>query len=63
MDKKPSALEIAPAVDRTISYSEGYIAKLDDAETREFYGSSITDSYRLKSELVGKCFQEIGMGR
>ncbi|RFU26387.1 hypothetical protein B7463_g9954, partial [Scytalidium lignicola] len=55
--------EISPAVQRTESYSEGITLKLDDKENREFYGSSITDSYRLKSELVSKCFEEIGMGR
>ncbi|KAF2488476.1 MFS general substrate transporter [Lophium mytilinum] len=41
----------------------GTIEKLDDARNREFYGDSITESYRLKSELVGKCMEEIGMGR
>jgi hypothetical protein len=63
MEKKSSIQEITPPVDRSISYGEGFIAKLDDKGNREFYGSSITDSYRLKSELVSKCFEEIGMGR
>ncbi|TVY30228.1 putative MFS-type transporter protein [Lachnellula hyalina] len=54
--------DISPAVERTQSYGEGITLKLDDKENREFYGNSITDSYRLKSELVGKCLQEIGMG-
>lgn len=55
--------DISPAIERTQSYGEGITMKLDDKENREFYGDSITDSYRLKSELVGKCLQEIGMGR
>ena len=54
--------EINPA-QRTESYGEGVTMKLDDKDNREFYGSSITDSYRLKSELVSKSFEEIGMGR
>ncbi|PYH87785.1 Clavaminate synthase-like protein [Aspergillus ellipticus CBS 707.79] len=36
---------------------------LDDAEVQQFYGASTTQAYRLKSELVGKCMEEIGMGR
>ena len=48
---------------RTASIQSGEIEKLDDNENREFYGDSISDSYRLKSELIGKCFEEIGMGR
>ena len=51
------------AVQQTESYGEGFAEKLDDSRNREFYGSSITDSYRLKSELVSKSFEEIGMGR
>ena len=54
--------EINPA-QRTESYGEGVTMKLDDKDNREFYGSSITDSYRLKSELVSRSFEEIGMGR
>ncbi|KAL4915023.1 hypothetical protein BDW62DRAFT_219680 [Aspergillus aurantiobrunneus] len=41
------------------------IAKMevvDDAEMEQFYGSSTTDAYRLKSELVSQCMAEIGMG-
>lgn len=55
--------EISPVAQRVGSYGEGIIEKLDDKDSREFYGSSITDSYRLKSELVSKCLEEIGMGR
>ncbi|KAG9239300.1 hypothetical protein BJ875DRAFT_531822 [Amylocarpus encephaloides] len=48
---------------QTTSYGEGLAMKLDDKDNREFYGSSISDSYRLKSELVSKSFKEIEMGR
>lgn len=34
-----------------------------DSEVEQFYGSSTTQAYRLKSELVGKCMEEIGMGK
>ncbi|KAH8429168.1 MFS transporter [Aspergillus melleus] len=33
-----------------------------DAEVEQFYGQSTSDAYRLKSELVGRCMEEIGMG-
>lgn len=41
----------------------GLVDKVDDKEHREFYGGSLTTRYRLKSELVSKCMEEIGMGR
>jgi hypothetical protein len=52
-----------PVDTRESSIHEGDIEKLDDKENREFYGHSVSDSYRLKSELISKCFEEIGMGR
>lgn len=58
--------EVAKDISRVDSVTTGTIEKLtdaDDAANRDFYGNSITDSYRLKSELVSKCMQEIGMGR
>lgn len=55
--------EISVAMDRSVSYGVGLAMKIDDKEIREFYGDSISDSYRLKSELVSKCLQDIGMGR
>jgi len=54
--------EITPA-QRMESFGEGLTMKLGDKDNLEFYGSSITDSYRLKSELVSRSFEEIGMGR
>ncbi|CAG8217498.1 unnamed protein product [Penicillium olsonii] len=40
----------------------GKYATIDDLEVDTFYGSSTTRAYRMKSELVGKCMEEIGMG-
>lgn len=48
---------------RAESLKVNVIADAEDEANRQFYGNSITDSYRLKSELVGKCMEEIGMGR
>lgn len=41
----------------------GKVIALGDGEIEQFYGSSTTQAYRLKSELVGKCMEEIGMGK
>lgn len=41
----------------------GKIEVVDDTEMEQFYGSSTTDAYRLKSELVSQCMADIGMGR
>ncbi|KAJ5408358.1 hypothetical protein N7509_002241 [Penicillium cosmopolitanum] len=41
----------------------GKVMPLNDGEVAQFYGSSTTQAYRLKSELVGQCMEEIGMGR
>lgn len=35
----------------------------EDAAIREFYGSAISETYRLKSELVAQHLAEIGMGK
>lgn len=55
--------EITPQPQSAPSMYEGQVKVLDDQENRDFYGGSITDSYRLKSELVSACLEEIGMGR
>jgi len=44
-------------------YEVGSVENLDDKVNREFYGSSLSDGYRMKSELVATHLQEIGMGR
>lgn len=45
------------------SIKAGLSETYEDKTNKAFYGHSITDSYRLKSELVGKAMEEIGMGR
>lgn len=55
--------KISPQPEAAPSMYEGQVKVLDDQENRDFYGGSITDSYRLKSELVSACLEEIGMGR
>lgn len=54
--------EIAAATMRPESFDIGTVEKTDDAVRQQFYRNFITDSYRLKSELVNKCMDEIGMG-
>ena len=63
MGEQEKKVEDISLMDRATSYGEGLAMKLDDKDNREFYGSSISDSYRLKSELVSKSLEEIGMGR
>ncbi|KPM41051.1 putative MFS-type transporter PB1E7.08c [Neonectria ditissima] len=45
------------------SIQRGESDVIDDAAVREFYGSAVDDSYRLKSELVSQHLTEIGMGK
>ncbi|KAH8664604.1 major facilitator superfamily domain-containing protein [Xylariales sp. PMI_506] len=45
------------------SLTDGVVDVVDDEELRDFYGSSINDAYRLKSELIAKHLTEIGMGK
>lgn len=56
--KRDSAQQHANSI---VGEEKGVI--LDDPDVQQFYGSSTTEAYRLKSELVGKCMEEIGMGR
>ncbi|OJD29074.1 major facilitator superfamily transporter [Diplodia corticola] len=53
----------ANALAQTASYGEGNVQDIDDPAVRDFYGSCLSDSYRLKSELVSKQLTEIGMGK
>ncbi|KAI5264821.1 hypothetical protein E4T47_08674 [Aureobasidium subglaciale] len=41
----------------------GTVVDIGDEGTRNFYGNSISDSYRMKSEIVNQCIEEIGIGR
>jgi hypothetical protein len=55
--------EIAPSPSRAASLTIGTIEKPVDIANREFYGNSISDSYRMKSELISQCMEQTGMGR
>lgn len=64
--EKKTEPEIGTIPSKVYSETTGTVEKLqdsDDAANQEFYGNSISDSYRFKSELVNKCMQEIGFGR
>ncbi|THX12237.1 hypothetical protein D6D13_04288 [Aureobasidium pullulans] len=37
----------------------GTVVDIGDEGTRNFYGNSISDSYRMKSEIVNQCMEEI----
>lgn len=48
---------------REPSLGHGELGVVDDQEVSDFYGSSVSDTYRLKSELVAQHLAEIGMGK
>ncbi|KAL1637203.1 hypothetical protein SLS56_000862 [Neofusicoccum ribis] len=56
---EPTAATLA----KSSSYGEGVVQAIDDPTVRDFYGNCLSDSYRLKSELVSKHLAEIGMGK
>lgn len=41
----------------------GIVESTDAQANKDFFGGSISESYRMKSELVAGCMTEIGMGR
>ncbi|KAF7534142.1 hypothetical protein G7054_g6467 [Neopestalotiopsis clavispora] len=45
------------------SYHRGSIEVTDDKEISSFYGSAVSESYRLKSELIAEHLLGIGMGK
>ena len=51
------------SLEANVDHGVGTIEPLEDQTNREFYGASISDSYRMKSEIVSKCMDDIGMGR
>ncbi|KAJ5913552.1 hypothetical protein N7504_002435 [Penicillium tannophilum] len=63
MDEIKSEKKSSPSPEYQGDEGTGKVIALDDREVEQFYGSSTTQSYRLKSELVGKCMEEIGMGK
>ncbi|KAE8153019.1 hypothetical protein BDV25DRAFT_169567 [Aspergillus avenaceus] len=57
----------------TSAYKESYgraemykkemkVIDFDDSAAEQVYGSSTTHAYRIKSEVIGKCMDDIGMG-
>lgn len=60
---KESSDKINPANPNGCSIAFGASQQYgEDVVTQEFYGSAVTESYRLKSELIGRAMQDIGMG-
>ncbi|KAJ5157497.1 glucose transporter, partial [Penicillium canariense] len=59
----PDKKNVQAARDLVSDEGTGKVIALEDSEVEQFYGSSTTHAYRLKSELVGKCMEEIGMGK
>jgi hypothetical protein len=53
----------ASGVARPVSIHDGAVEVVDDQAAREFYGNSVDEAYRLKSELVTKHLADIGMGK
>lgn len=45
------------------SLRQGDLDLVNDHEISSFYGSSVTKSYRLKSELIARHLSDIGMGK
>lgn len=49
---------------KATSIRHGELANVvDDTAVSDFYGSAVSEAYRLKSELVAKHLAEIGMGK
>lgn len=61
MEKK--SISDTPGGARPASVHDGTVDVVDDQAVREFYGESVDEAYRLKSELVTKHLSDIGMGR
>lgn len=45
------------------SVRQGELDLVTDLEISQFYGNSVTESYRLKSELIASHLAKIGMGK
>ncbi|KAK2608253.1 hypothetical protein N8I77_006875 [Diaporthe amygdali] len=63
MNKKSEESKGKEVLTREPSVGHGELGVVDDQEVSDFYGNSVSDAYRLKSELVAHHLAEIGMGR
>lgn len=50
-------------VTKVPSARQGGLGLMDDRDIAKFYGNSVTESYRLKSELIASHLADIGMGK
>lgn len=60
---KPNSVEADAGVAQYSTVAEGIMDSEDDGVNRKFYGDSISDAYRMKSELLARHINEIGMGK
>lgn len=58
--KAPESLSGVPS---SPSLHHGSMGVTDDEAIRDFYGSAVSEAYRLKSELVSEHLLNIGMGK
>lgn len=63
MDSEKKDLSYSSGTNTSPETEIGTVVDIGDEGTRNFYGSSVSDSYRMKSEIVNQCMEEIGMGR
>ncbi|KEQ66406.1 Clavaminate synthase-like protein [Aureobasidium melanogenum CBS 110374] len=63
MDSEKKDLSYSSGDNTSPETEIGTVVDIGDEGTRNFYGSSVSDSYRMKSEIVNQCMEEIGMGR
>lgn len=50
-------------VEANSDHGVGIVDPVENQQNIDFYGDSISRSYRMKSEIVAGCMNEIGMGR
>lgn len=63
VDTKVSPVDDDLELRRHSTVAEGIVETEEDTFNRQFYGSGISDAYRMKSELVAHHISEIGMGK
>lgn len=60
---RDNTLTMDPLEPKTDSSPASIQLAEEDSAIRDFYGSAISQSYRLKSELVAQHLAKIGMGK